>query len=706
MHFVKKHVIIKKSPLLCLKSKNELGESELIKKWKTAEPDQKIVNELKKGSDLSSLCCKVLAAQNCSGLKEAEAFLGCRELSNPALLCDMKQAAEMLNQAIEQETKICVYGDYDCDGVMSTVILYSFLWEMGANVTWRIPERHEGYGLNKQAVREMYEDGVELIVTVDNGIAALSEADLIDELGMKLIVTDHHQPGEELPTALAVVDAHRADNYSPFRLYCGAGIALLLVAAMNHNDVQMAMEQFGDLAAIATIADVVALTGENRFLVQRGMEYLENTERPGLLALRKVSGLDKKPLTSVGIAFGIAPRINAAGRLASPKMAVELILEEDPEKAEALAEQLNEINAQRKETEAKIVQEVEAQISQHPEILHERVLVFSGEDWHSGVIGIVASRIQERYGKPCFMISVHDGMGHGSARSFGKFHVFRALNSCADLMEKFGGHPAAGGFTLKEQNIPEFRKRLAQYAREQHPEMSFMEIQAVCTLTPEILTPEAVQSLEQLAPFGAENPEPVFLAKSVLVQDIRSVGTTGEHTRLSVQIQGQNYAALFFRRKPEEIGIRTGQYCHMMVKLNVNTFNHVTSVALYVQEIRPVGIQQARILNAIRVYDRYCLGETLPIEWYKAMMPDRDELICVYQALTETPVLIESLAASEMILNKNINFCKIQLILDAFAEMHLVEIQPITGEVKKLPVKQKINLENSRILNDLKQKLF
>ncbi len=669
-----------------------------MKKWNVTVPDPAAVEDLQKHSELSKLCCTVLASQGYADLNAAAEFMGCQELSSPFEICDMREAADIINAAVDAGKRICIYGDYDCDGVMSTVILYSFLSETGANVTWRIPERSEGYGLNQQAVREMHEDGVELIVTVDNGISAIEEAKLIRELGMELVITDHHQPGEELPEALAVVDAHREDNFSPYRFFCGAGIALLLVAAMNDGDVQMAMEQFGDLAAVATIADVVPLTGENRFLVRRGMEYLENTERPGLRALREVSGLAEKELTSVNIAFTIAPRINAAGRLESPKLAVELMLEENPETALELAQRLNEINTRRKDCEAQILKEAEAQIAEHPEMQYQRVLVFAGEGWHSGVIGIVASRLEEQYGKPCFMISLKDGMAHGSARSFGEFHVFKALTACGELLEKFGGHPAAGGFTLKEENIPAFREKLQAYAAEYHPAMPFMEVNAACILQPEFLTPEAVQSLEALSPFGAENPEPVFLAKDVLIQEIKPTAN-GTHTRMTVRLCRQNYTAMYFGKTPEQTGISAGEKYHMLVRLNVNTYNGRTSVTLYVQDVRPAGILQAKLLGAVQTYEAYRRGEPLPQTYYKGMLPSREDMAAVYRAVTEIPVTAEMLSAFMM--QKNINFCKLLIALDAFTELGLFSRNLQTGEVVRLPAQKKISLEDSEILSEL-----
>lgn len=671
-----------------------------MKKWNISRPDPSYVTALHEKSDLSLLCCTVLVSMGYLHLNEAAEFMSCHALSNPFELCDMQEAAEIINQAVDEGKRICIYGDYDCDGVMSTVILYSYLAETGADVTWRIPERSEGYGLNMQAVQEMYEDGVQLIVTVDNGISAIEEARKMKELGMELVITDHHQPGDELPEALAVVDAHREDNYSMYRHYCGAGIALLLVAAMNDGDTQMALEQFGDLAAVATIADVVALTGENRFLVQRGLEYLKNTERAGLRALKEVSGLADKPLNSTNTAFTLAPRINAAGRLASPKLAVELLLEENPERAMELAQELNTINAHRKDCEAEILKEALQQMEEHPERYFDRVLIFAGENWHSGVIGIVASRLQELYGKPCFIISVKDGYGHGSARSFGGFHIFKALTYCKELLEKFGGHPSAGGFTLKEENISAFRQKIQEYAAVNHVQMPFMEVKAACALKPEFMLPEAVQSLEALAPFGAENPEPIFLAENVLVQDIRAV-SNGAHTRITVQMQGQSYSAMYFRKTPEQTGISAGNFYHMLVKLNVSTFNGKTSVTMFIQEVRPAGGVQAKLLGAVQTYEAYRRKEQLSSDYYRAMLPDRKDLIQVYQALTEKPVKAEFLFADLM--KKEINFCKVLIALDVFEEMGLISRNRQTGEAAKLRVSQKVNLEDSAILAELRE---
>ena len=286
-----------------------------MKKWQIQQPEETAAKNIQANSDLSLFCAELLTVRGYRTIEETASQFSCPALSDPFLIRDMQAAADCLNAAIDSGEKICVYGDYDCDGVMATVILYSYLMELGADVVYYIPERSEGYGMNLNALETLKAQGVSLIVTVDNGIAALEEADWIAEQGMRLVITDHHQPYSTLPAAVAVVDPHRVDCPSPFSLFCGAGLALKLVAAMDGGDMTFALEQFGDLAAIATVADVVSLTGENRFLVQQGLRLLANTERPGLLALLELTGMKGKTLTATNLAFTLAPRINAAGRL-------------------------------------------------------------------------------------------------------------------------------------------------------------------------------------------------------------------------------------------------------------------------------------------------------------------------------------------------------------------------------------------------------
>ena len=316
-----------------------------MKIWNVGLPDKKIVSNLAQKCGITSLTASVLAARGYSSPETVIEKLNTDQLSAPFLIKDMQTAVDIINNAIESGEPICVYGDYDCDGIMATTILYSYLFESGADVIYYIPERSEGYGLNKKAIDQICDDGIKLIITVDNGISAISEAEYIYSLGMKLIVTDHHQQGDKLPKAEAVVDPHRHDCPSPFKYACGAVIALKLVAALNGGDYTSALEQFGDLAAIATVADIVSLTGENRFITAYGLNLINNTDRPALMALKKISGLDDKKVDSKSIGFGLAPRINASGRFGSPKTAMELFLCEDYEKSLTIAQQLAFLNS-------------------------------------------------------------------------------------------------------------------------------------------------------------------------------------------------------------------------------------------------------------------------------------------------------------------------------------------------------------------------
>ncbi len=672
-----------------------------MKKWIINKPRPDVVRTLRSRSDLSALSCMVLASRGCIDVAQAGELIGCQQLSDPFLLRDMQEAADCINAAIDAGKRICVYGDYDCDGVTATAILYSFLLETGADVIWRIPDREEGYGLNTEAVQAMHEDGVELIVTVDNGISAVKEAELIAELGMELVITDHHQPSAVLPRAAAIVDAHCADNFSPFRLYCGAGIAMLLVAALNDGDVDMALEQFGDLAAIATIADVVSLTGENRYLVQMGLQYLENTERAGLRALREVSGLAGKPLSASSVSFGLAPRINAAGRMRSPKLAMELLLEENPRRAMELAQELDEINAHRREIEAQIIESVLAQIAQHPEQLFERVLVFSGQGWDTGVIGIVASRLMERFGKPCIMIGVEDGVGHGSARSFGEFSVFDCLTACEKHLTKFGGHPAAGGLTLPESEIEGFIRSVAEYAAANHPEMPVLELNAACAVQPELLTVEEVGSLSQLEPFGAGNQEPLFVIENARVMEIRPL-SEGVHTKLRVEVQGNSYDALLFRTPPERVSLQVGSVCHLMVRLSVNTFHNTSRVQMIVQDYRMSGLKQLRILSALHTYESYRRGEPQPTAIWQAITPTREECITVYKAVPQRGIQLSALMLT--LYMQNINACKMRICIDIFCELGLMVQDVCEGSVAHLPGKKHVDLQASEILKQLQAK--
>lgn len=674
-----------------------------MKKWQIQKPNPEVVRQFMVQSDLSALSASVLAARNIRTVEEAAAFLCCDGLSDPFLTADMQEAAQALNEAIDAGTKICVYGDYDCDGVVSTVILYTYLMELGADVTWYIPERAEGYGMNADSLRRLQKEGVACIVTVDNGIAALEEAELLAELGITLIITDHHQPSDgKLPRARAVVDPHRADSNDVFRPLCGAGVALKLIMAMEDGDATIAMEEFGELAAIATVADVVPLQGENRYLVQQGLQLLANTERPGLLALLDVAGLTGKKLTATSIAYSLAPRINAAGRFGSPRQAVELLLCEDPEEAHALADQLEQCNRQRKEVEEQILQEMIAQTEQHPELLQQRVLILAGANWHHGVIGIVAARLEERFGKPAIVITLEGETARGSMRSFGAFSAFACLDACKDCLTRYGGHPGAGGFSMQADQVDAFREAVARYAANAFPQMPSWTMQADRLLLPQDITQSEIASLDQLAPFGEGNPTPLFaLCHAVLKELVPLSG--GKHTKLRFLYGTTAMEALLFRTAPEEVLLKPESVFDLLVTAEINTYRGRQSVSLLVQDYRKSGIVQAKYFHAKASYEQFCRGEALPAAYYAAMLPSRAELIAVYQALQQEPIGLDALFFT--VQEQGINYCKMRIALESFVQSGLAAVHPYWEQVKKLPVQKKVVIEEAPILRDLQNKI-
>jgi len=676
-----------------------------MKKWTIGKPDAKAVDTLSKQGGLSPVCAGVLASRGIDTIEKAAEFFNQQEdgnqLSDPFLIRDMREAADALLAAIDEGKRICVYGDYDCDGITATAVLYSYLECMGGNVEYYINQRSEGYGLCNDAVRRLAENGVELIVTVDNGISAIEEAKLVAELGMELVITDHHQPGEELPEAVAVVDPHRADDMSPFKDLCGCGVALKLIAAMDGGDYSSAMEQFSDLAAIATVADIVPLKGENREIVRQGLRYLENTENMGLQALMAVAGV-KIPITSTNAAFSIAPRINASGRFGSASEAVDLLLCEDPEEADAMAARLNQLNNERRKTEADIMDEIKASILENQEILNKRVLFLYGESWHHGVIGIVAAKLVERFGKPVFILSDDGDFARGSARSVEGFSIHKALTACADVLTKFGGHSGAGGFSLMKTDIDNFDNTLQKYAAENFAAMPVLTLHADKLITPQELSVESITSLSRLEPCGEGNPQPLFAMLSVRLLDVASL-SGGAHTKLKLTYGNNGFYGLMFGMKTAEFPYKAGDMLDVLAYPEINTYGGNTSVNIRIADLRKSGIQQQKYFAAKDAYEKYKRGEGAEKALIPRIVPDRNDLAAIYRAITENPVSFD--AAYTTVHSDAINYCKFRLALDIFEELGLFAVDRYCETVSRIPAKTKVDLDSSAILGELKKLL-
>ena len=560
---------------------------------------------------------------NIRGLDDAahlREFLGEGEpLSDPFLLKDMDKAAARITRAVDNMEKIAVYGDYDADGVTSTAMLYSYLETRGADVIFYIPQREgEGYGMNIGAVEYLKEQGVSLIVTVDNGISSVQEVARANELGIDVVVTDHHRPQEILPDAVAVVDAYRPDDTSPYKHFSGVGIAFKLLMALEDGagDVEDLLEAYSDLAAIGTIGDIVPLTGENRTLIRAGLERLSQSDRPGVQALLENAGIAGKALTSTNVAFTLVPRINATGRMGAPERAVRLLISGYEEEAEVLSEEICADNEERRRVEAEIAEAAFADIEAKG-YMKDRVVVVDGENWHHGVIGIVASRVTERCGKPCMIISRGETEAKGSGRSIEGFSLFEAI--CA-------------GITLKPENIEAFRRRINQYAAEHFPQMPTQTVTLDCKLNPAALSVSMAQSLTQLEPFGNGNPQPVFGLFNMELSNVTPVGGGG-HLRLTLEKNGAVITAMRFNTKPEELPYHIGDKIDLAVQLEAREFRGQPSLTVIVRDMKFAAFDTEKNIASLASFEKWQRGEVLSAEDKNRLYPDRACLAAIYRAL-------------------------------------------------------------------------
>lgn len=674
-----------------------------MKKWKVNKPDQKLVAEFMRKCDLSKLTLEIMTSRGYSDFQSISDFFSDEGFDDPFIIKDMQAAVDTINEAVDSYDLICVYGDYDCDGVTATSILYNYLLNIGANVMYYIPERSDGYGMSLSAVEKLYSMDVKVIVTVDNGISAVAEADKIAELGMKLVITDHHQPSERLPKAKAIVNPHRQDCPSSFKDLSGAGVAFKLCAALDDGNYDMVLEQYSDICAIGTIADIVPLKGENRTIVRNGLMYMRNTENPGLGYLMEKAKVNRDRLNSVAVAFQIAPRINAAGRFGSPLTAVKAILSEAEDDAENYADMLMTLNNQRKETETDIMAEIFRYIDDNPDILNQRIIVLAGKGWHHGVIGIVSSKILDYYGKPNILISIDEnGVGRGSARSVKGFNIFKCFSYAQDYLEQFGGHECAGGLTVKESNIADFTNKVLEYANG-FEQMPVSELIADKILLPEDLTIDNIKKLSVLEPFGAGNPEPVFAIAGARVDKITGL-SQGKHSKLDITYGRIKTQILIFSQSPESLPFSCGDLIDLIVNISVNVFAGAENLSIKAVDYRIRGINQDKYFAAKDCYERYMRGEILPLAFLQKINPSREELINVYKYIKSAGEVSIDRLYMKMIA-PDMNYCKLKLCIDTFTDLGLVKFMPSIQKIKIMPVTKKVDLNNSKILIDLRSKI-
>ena len=600
------------------------------KQWKIAHPSPEGRAQLERAGIPSLLAC-VLSARGVTEPEQAWKLLtpGEEPLLDPMLLKDMDRAVLRVGRALKTGELMAVYGDYDVDGITSTCLLTDCLTRLGGRVRSYIPDRlEEGYGLNEEAVLHLAQQGVTLIITVDCGITAAREVEFARERGIDVVITDHHECKQAIPEAAAVVDPHRPDCPYPFKGLAGVGVALkLAMAAAGPDRAGLVFREYADLAAVGTVADVMPMTGENRTIVQTGLAALAHPRRVGLAQLMEEAGLGDKPVTSVSIGYTLAPRINAAGRMGQADLAAELLLTRDPGRAAALAQELCALNRERQTIECEIFQECVQRLERRPQ---SGIILLADEHWHQGVVGIVASRLTEKYSCPAFMVCLDQGIGKGSCRSWGGVNLFHLLTQCQDLLEGFGGHAMAAGFTVREENIPALERRLRQLVLEERAgeELpSLLEIDAA--VLPQELTVEAVEALDALEPCGAGNPRPVLVLTGAHVISAAQVGR-GRHLKLRLEGRGVPLDAIFFSVDGSELGLTPGCRVDVAFYPQINDFRGVRSVQLQVVDLRH-AMTRAQLEQSI--YEKYRRGEPLSPQEAQSLLPTRAEFVCLWRYL-------------------------------------------------------------------------
>lgn len=679
-----------------------------FKQWTFAKRAEQAFTYLR-SQGVPLLVAAVLCSRGLDTLEQATAFLSWHPklLCNPLHMKDMERATDRIHLALERNEKIAVYGDYDVDGITSTCLLTHYLRSQGGSVCYYIPCRlEEGYGVNCEAIDALHQEGVSLIITVDCGITAVEEVEYAKSLGMEMVITDHHECKEELPDAVAVLDPHRRDCEYPFKDLAGVGVALKLVLALaGEENTRAVLEEYSDLAAVGTVADVMRLLGENRTLVCIGLDQLKSTHRIGLRTLMEEAGTTAHTLNSTTVGYCLAPRINAAGRMGRAALAAELILTDDPSEAERLSHELCELNRERQNVELAIFNECTEKLD--VEGNHDSI-VLAAEGWHQGVVGIVASRLAERYACPVFMITLQDGKGKGSCRSYGGFNLFQALEACTDLLEGYGGHALAAGFTILEENIPAFRARMSSLVKE---DTGGEELISTLLIDVEVrnifnLTVEEVSQLSLLEPYGNGNPKPAFSLLGMTITCLTEVGG-GRHLKMRLCRDGRTIDAIFFSTTRLQAGVQIGDEVDVAFFPQVNEFRGTRSVQLHLVDLRPTKPREAEA----QLYADFCQGHTISQTAAGEIIPVREEFASLWRYLLSCGGVAEETAES---IAQNVaklsrltpSVTRTKICLDVFEECGLVQLEQRNGRVRvrsRARAGDKMDLEQTNLMRRLRK---
>lgn len=669
--------------------------------WQVNKVDKAMAANFAEKHNLFAIAALIASSRGIDSDEKIRAFFFDElDFFSPYELPDMDKAVKAINQALENFDRIAICGDYDADGITATALLYSYLEEQGADVICRIPDRSEGYGLKKEAIDYFSQQGVKLIITVDCGISSVEEAEYAKEKGIRMVITDHHLVGDTLPDCYAVVDPYRADCNCRFKAFAGVGVVFKLLCALEDGDTDFILDAYSDIIALGTIGDVMPLVDENRLIVRRGVELINQSDRPGLISLRECAGYSEKRITAGSLAFTLIPRINAAGRMGSPTRALNLLICEDSLISDDIASDIDNANVLRHKTELEIISQIKEQIKSNPDLIYDRVLVVDGEDWPNGVVGIVAAKLVETYGKPAIVIARNGEEARGSGRSFEGFSLYDAIKASSRCLSHFGGHTLAAGIGLKSENIELFRQEINKYAAT--VDTSYPVLNIDCKLNPVAINNELLNALSTLEPFGAGNPVPLFGLYSMKIDGVQAV-SEGRHIRLMLSKGDTKISAMRFGVSPIDFPFKKGDTIDIAVTVEPNEYLGEVRPSVHIKAVRGSGMDDLKVLNGYSLFEKIKRREVLNEEEKALAFPERSFMLDIFRFIKscglwqhDSETLCYRLGDDGSLITK------VAVSIDAMLELGVL-IKDENGAITLPDVQVKADLASSDILQYLKK---
>ncbi len=640
-----------------------------LKLWTIKETDDQKVLSLASKLAVKRIVAMVLVSRGFDSKSTAQDFLSAEyKVQDPFIMADMGKAVERISRAVEDKQKIEIFGDYDVDGITSTVVLYEYLKKIGGKVSCSLPTREgDGYGLNTCHIDRMKQNGISLIITVDNGVSAHQAVDYANQLGIDTVVCDHHVVPSTLPNAYAVVDPQRPDDKTRFKELAGVGVVLKLITALEGCSFEETVNMYGAFAALGTISDVMPLILENRYIVKKGLESLRESENFGIKALCNSVSIPIKSIDSRTVAFQIAPRINAAGRMGSADTAFRLLTAKDMQTATQLAQELEEMNVKRQLSEKEMMECITKDISENPAILKEPILIFSSENYSAGISGIVCSRLTEKYSKPTIILSLTSDIAKGSGRSVGSFSLYSAIKNGEDFLERFGGHDYAAGFTMRRENVEAFVSAVLNYCKTDTMPAPFSEQKIDAVVEFEDIGETAVKQLLLLSPFGSKNEEPTFATLNAVVCEITAIGK--RHSRITLKKNDRILTGAFFGLTPDKLPFTVGDRVDASYNLSIYSSNKGDTVSVKFNGFRCPESSEQSFNSLLRYYSFKCGCKNSEID-KEMFTPIREDISVVYRGIRQNPVLFGDYQALSFRF-KELSLGKVAASIDILSELSL-----------------------------------